>query len=274
MGFPDLTPQHRSLMAKHLTREIYAKLKDAKTSTGYTLDRAIQTGVDNPHLGVGITAGDEESYHVFKEIFDPVIEGWHGFKPDAVHKCDMDPTHIKDGVLPDEFIVSTRIRAGRNIRGFPLPPATSRAHRKGVMNLLESALSSMPGDLAGKFYKLADMTPEEEHKLIEDHFLFQKPGGGTLLEPPAPRATGRRAVGSSTTTTRRSSSGATRRTTCVSSRWRTAATWSASLSASAAPSRTSRRASRPRAASSCTTTTTASSARARPTSARGCAPRS
>ncbi|GLE11121.1 hypothetical protein PINS_up023429 [Pythium insidiosum] len=182
MGFPDLTPQHRSLMAKHLTREIYAKLKDAKTSTGYTLDRAIQTGVDNPHLGVGITAGDEESYHVFKEIFDPVIEGWHGFKPDAVHKCDMDPTHIKDGVLPDEFIVSTRIRAGRNIRGFPLPPATSRAHRKGVMNLLESALSSMPGDLAGKFYKLADMTPEEEHKLIEDHFLFQKPGGGTLLE--------------------------------------------------------------------------------------------
>lgn len=182
LGFPAFTPKHHSLMAKHVSRELYAKLKDLKTSTGYTLDRAIQTGVDNPHLGVGLTAGDEESYHVFKELFDLVIEGWHGFKPDAVHKCDMDPTHIQDGVLPDEFIVSTRIRAGRNIRGLPLPPATSRAHRKDVMNLLESALSSMPGDLAGKFYKLADMTPEDEQKLIEDHFLFQKPGGGTLLE--------------------------------------------------------------------------------------------
>ncbi|DBA05131.1 TPA: hypothetical protein N0F65_004981 [Lagenidium giganteum] len=181
-GYPQFTPAHRSLMAKHLSRDIYAKLKDLKTSTGYTLERAIQTGVDNPHLGVGITAGDEECYQVFQDIFDPVIEGWHGFSKDAVHKCDMDPTHIKDGVLPNEFIVSTRIRAGRNIRGMPLPPATSRAHRKDVMNLLDSALSSMPGDLQGKFYKLSEMTPEDEQKLITDHFLFQKPGGGTLLE--------------------------------------------------------------------------------------------
>lgn len=181
-GFPEFTPKHRSLMAKHLSREIYGKLKDATTSTGYTLERAIQTGVDNPHLGVGITAGDEESYHVFKDIFDPVIEGWHGYKPDAKHKCDLDPSHVTEGDLPNEFIVSTRIRAGRNIRGMPLPPATSRAHRKDVMNLLESALSSMSDDLAGKFYKLSEMTPEEEQKLIEDHFLFQKPGGGTLLE--------------------------------------------------------------------------------------------
>ncbi|OQR85932.1 creatine kinase, mitochondrial precursor [Thraustotheca clavata] len=180
-GYPQFTPAHRSLMSKHLTREIYAKLKDVKTSTGYTLERAIQTGVDNPHLGVGITAGDEESYVLFKEIFDPVIEGWHGYKKDAVHKRDLDPTHLTDAKMPDEYIISTRIRAGRNIRGMPLPPATSRAHRKDVMNLLDSALTAMDGDLKGKFYKLSEMTPAEEQKLIDDHFLFQKPGGGTLL---------------------------------------------------------------------------------------------
>nr|CCA26286.1 creatine kinase putative [Albugo laibachii Nc14] len=181
-GYPQFTPQHRSLMSRFLTRDIYAKLKDVKTSAGYTLERAIQTGVDNPHLGVGITAGDEESYHLFAEIFDPVIEGWHGYPKSATHKCDMDFTHIADAKLPDEFVISTRIRAGRNVRGFPLPPATSRAHRVGVMRLLESALSSMPEGLEGKFYKLAEMTPEEEQTLISDHFLFQKPGGGTLLE--------------------------------------------------------------------------------------------
>ena len=180
-GFPEFTPAHRSLMAKELTRDIYNSLRDKKTSTGYTLENAMQTGVDNPHLGVGITAGDEESYQVFKEIFDPVIEGWHGYKPDAVHKCDLDPAHVTDAQLPDEYIVSTRIRAGRNIRGMPLPPATSRAHRKDVMNLIESALTAMDGDLQGQFYKLAEMTPEDEQKLIDDHFLFQKPGGGTLL---------------------------------------------------------------------------------------------
>lgn len=181
-GYPQFTPHHRSLMSRFLTRDIYAKLKDVKTSAGYTLERAIQTGVDNPHLGVGITAGDEESYHMFAEIFDPVIEGWHGYPKDATHKCDMDFTHIADAKLPDEFVLSTRIRAGRNVRGFPLPPATSRAHRVGVMRLLESALSSMPEGLEGKFYKLAEMTSEEEQTLISDHFLFQKPGGGTLLE--------------------------------------------------------------------------------------------
>lgn len=180
-GYPDLSPAHKSLMAKHLSREIFSSLKEAKTSSGYTLERAIQTGVDNPHLGVGVTAGDEESYTTFKALFDPVIEGWHGYGPDAIHKCDLDPTHLTNATLPDEYIVSTRIRAGRNVRGMPLPPATDRAHRTEVMELLATSLTAMEGDLSGTFYKLAEMTPETETKLIEDHFLFQKPGGGTLL---------------------------------------------------------------------------------------------
>lgn len=180
-GYPTFTPAHRSLMSKCLSQETFTSLKEAVTSTGYTLERAIQTGVDNPHLGVGITAGDEESYETFKAVFDPVIEGWHGYKPDAVHKCDLDPTHVTDAVLPDAYVVSTRIRAGRNIRGMPLPPATDRAHRADVMSLLSSSLEAMSDDLAGKFYKLSDMTASDEQQLIDDHFLFQKPGGGTLL---------------------------------------------------------------------------------------------
>lgn len=45
--FPDLT-KHNNHMAKALTPEIYAKLRDKYTPNGYTLDMAIQTGVDNP----------------------------------------------------------------------------------------------------------------------------------------------------------------------------------------------------------------------------------
>ena len=47
---------------------MYAKLRDRKTPSGYTLDQAIQTGVDNPGhpfiKTVGMVAGDEESYEV------------------------------------------------------------------------------------------------------------------------------------------------------------------------------------------------------------------
>lgn len=55
-------------MASHLTPAVYAKLCDKATPNGYTLDQAIQTGVDNPGhpfiKTVGMVAGDEESYEV------------------------------------------------------------------------------------------------------------------------------------------------------------------------------------------------------------------
>lgn len=39
---------HKSLLSKYLTADMYAKLRDVATPSGYTLDRAIQNGVDNP----------------------------------------------------------------------------------------------------------------------------------------------------------------------------------------------------------------------------------
>ena len=47
---------------------MYAKLRDRITSSGYTIDDAIQVGVDNPGVPsrqyFGVSAGDEESYKV------------------------------------------------------------------------------------------------------------------------------------------------------------------------------------------------------------------
>ncbi len=45
--FPDLT-KHNNHMALALTKDIYARLRDKQTPSGYTLDDVIQTGVDNP----------------------------------------------------------------------------------------------------------------------------------------------------------------------------------------------------------------------------------
>jgi len=65
--YPDLR-KHNNCMASHLTPAIYAKLCDKATPNGFTLDEAIQTGVDNPGhpfiKTVGMVAGDEESYGV------------------------------------------------------------------------------------------------------------------------------------------------------------------------------------------------------------------
>ena len=61
-NFPDLS-QHNNWMSRCLTQEIYDRLSSRKTPSGFTLDKAIQTGVDNPGhpfiMTVGCVAGDE-----------------------------------------------------------------------------------------------------------------------------------------------------------------------------------------------------------------------
>ena len=185
MSYPDLST-HNNHMAKQLTREIYKKLAPLKTPNGFTLDRAIQTGVDNPGhpfiMTVGMVAGDEESYDVFADLFDPVIEARHSFKKTDNHQTDLDPTHLVGGDdLDPNYVLSSRVRTGRSIKGFCLPPFCSRAERKGVEKVVTKALENMTGDLKGKYYPLSNMTEEEQQQLIDDHFLFDKPVSPLLL---------------------------------------------------------------------------------------------
>ncbi|KAF6129382.1 creatine kinase B [Phyllostomus discolor] len=97
--FPDLS-SHNNHMAKVLTPELYAELRAKCTPSGFTLDDVIQTGVDNPGhpyiMTVGCVAGDEESYEVFKDLFDPIIEDRHGgYKPSDEHKTDLNPDNLQ-----------------------------------------------------------------------------------------------------------------------------------------------------------------------------------
>ncbi|KAJ1482944.1 ATP:guanido phosphotransferase [Baffinella frigidus] len=107
---PPLTDEDKSLMRKVMTPELFAKLKDVKSSKGYSLSNAMQAGVLRPHLGVGFTAGDEECFTLFKDIIYPIVqecftlfkdmiypivEGWHKFDPATQeHTSDLDWSKI------------------------------------------------------------------------------------------------------------------------------------------------------------------------------------
>ncbi|XP_023699003.1 creatine kinase, mitochondrial 2a (sarcomeric) [Paramormyrops kingsleyae] len=178
--FPDLR-QHNNCMASALTPAIYSKLRDKCTPSGWTLDQCIQTGVDNPGhpfiKTVGMVAGDEETYEVFADIFDPVIKDRHnGYDPRRMkHPTDLDSSKITSGMFDDRYVLSSRVRTGRSIRGLSLPPACSRAERREVERVVVQALSGLKGDLSGKYYSLGEMTEKEQQQLIDDHFLFDKP---------------------------------------------------------------------------------------------------
>ncbi|KFP68277.1 hypothetical protein N322_09368, partial [Cariama cristata] len=145
--YPDLR-KHNNCMASNLTPAIYARLCDKATPNGWTLDQCIQTGVDNPGhpfiKTVGMVAGDEETYEVFADLFDPVIQERHnGYNPRTMkHVTDLDATKIKFGHFDERYVLSSRVRTGRSIRGLSLPPV-SRAERRGML-LLRRAAPALP----------------------------------------------------------------------------------------------------------------------------------
>ncbi len=87
-NFPNISSKHRSLTCKALKAnpDLYYKYANVKTPMGFTFDQAIQAGLDAPHLGVGIVAGEAAAYETYKDIMDVVLEGWHGYKPTDSHK--------------------------------------------------------------------------------------------------------------------------------------------------------------------------------------------
>merc|ERR1719207_156232 len=178
--------------------EIYTQLKDKKTKKGVTLAANIKTGMDNkghPMIKiVGMTAGDEDSYEVFKDLFDPVIDIRHGgYAPDAKHPTDLDVSKLSTTVIDPtgKFVISTRVRTGRSIRGLRLPPCITKNERREVERIMAKALLGLQGELKGDYYplahsnsylpKLGGMSPDEEDKMREDHFLFQEPDSTLLL---------------------------------------------------------------------------------------------
>jgi creatine kinase len=72
-----------------------------------------------------------------------------------------------------EYVVSTRVRAARNISGFSLPAGASREDRQGVEQVLQQAFSGLAGELAGTYYSLGGLTAEQTKFLLEKGFLFQ-----------------------------------------------------------------------------------------------------
>merc|ERR1719436_2132528 len=170
--FPLIKSTH-SLVAKHVTPEKWSKLGGLSTKTsGFTLAQAIACAVEFDDQHCGIYAGDADSYKVFAEVFDPIIEEYHGLPPGFKHTSDMDVGKIQGNIEPAAPVKSVRIRVGRSIDGFGLSPGITREQRLAQETLMKSAFAKLQGDLAGKYFPLLGMNEADRQQLVDDHFLF------------------------------------------------------------------------------------------------------
>ena len=196
---PDFS-KHNNFMAEFFREhpEVYDKLKDKVTSSGVTLAQCMKTGVDNPghpHIKtVGLVAGDEESYQTFYEIFEPVTSARHGgLAPDFVQPTDMDLSKLKNTDIDpyNKYVLTSRVRTGRSVRTFKLPPTISFGERRALEKLVTGALLDMGGDLKGDYFPLHGsksypakpngMSEEQEKQLRSTGNLFQEPDSTLLL---------------------------------------------------------------------------------------------
>jgi len=164
------------MLCKYLTPEVFDRLKDLKTANGFTLEQAINSGVQNIDSGIGVYAGDEESYELFAPLFDTIIEAYHGFGKEDKHQSNLNPNDL-NAPNPDpegNYIVSTRIRVGRNVDNMPLGTAISKEQRDQVESSVVEGLSRLKGELSGRYYPLLGMDKEAQDALIKDHFLFKE----------------------------------------------------------------------------------------------------
>jgi len=203
---PDLS-KHNNIMANVLKKnpELYHKLKDRKTKNGVTLAKCIKTGMDNPGhpmiKTVGMVLGDEESYETFKELFDPVIARRHNNYPyDAIQPTNLDLNKLSNTKIDPtcttpyehgKYVLTTRCRTGRSVRGFKLPPSCSFDERRKLEAVIVKGLLSLEGDLAGDYFPLNGsksyapkpngMTHDKEEELRNAGNLFQEPDSTLLL---------------------------------------------------------------------------------------------
>jgi len=196
---PDLS-NHSSFFADVMKAnpDLYKKLKDKKTKLGCTLGHCIKTGIDNPGhpmiKTVGMVAGDDECYELFKELFDPVISARHnGYAPDAKHPTDLDVSKLSDTKIDPtgKYVITSRCRTGRSVKGFKLPPVCTFEERRATEKAVVKGLLALEGDLKGDYYPLNGsrsyepkpngMTVEKEEQLRTNGNLFQEPDSTLLL---------------------------------------------------------------------------------------------
>ncbi|NXT33356.1 KCRB kinase, partial [Pelecanoides urinatrix] len=182
--FPDLSV-HNNHMAKVLTLDLYKKLRDKQTSSGFTLDDVIQTGVDNPGNGRGpglVLSSRVPCCDVTYQFPDTSIIN---IKMAQLNNQRLPPdeeypdlsTHNNHMAKVLTLDLYKKLRDRVTPSGFTLDDVI----QTGVDNPGKMPLGSLKGDLKGKYYALRNMTDAEQQQLIDDHFLFDKPVSPLLL---------------------------------------------------------------------------------------------
>lgn len=164
----------QSLTKKYLPCEVWDWLS-IQTSYGTTIYDCCKSGLECPESKIGLYAPDPEVYDKFSKLFYPLISEYHKVDvKDLIFVHDFgNPSELVDWpILFQDQIISTRVRVGRTVKGFPMASKLTRENRLELELRIKEALSKLDGDLAGSYRSLTEMSYDERNVLIEQHLMY------------------------------------------------------------------------------------------------------
>ncbi|XP_065816888.1 zgc:172076 isoform X3 [Labrus bergylta] len=169
--FPDLC-RNSTWMGRILTPAMYRRQFDRCTRSGVIFDDVIRPGLEEPGdwsgpVSVGCVAGDAQSYVLFCDFFDRVIEAFHGHKVTSqTPENDFNYDNLKGGDDLDRlYVVSCEVSVIRGVEDFSFPTHCSRGERRQLLSLASRALQQLQDQLPGCLLSLEDLNQEQQREL-------------------------------------------------------------------------------------------------------------
>lgn len=136
--------KNNSIVLPYLTESILCELDETETSNGFKMKDALRRAVHEQDK-VGIIAGDEESYVLFKSVFDPLVKEIHGINAQRLPISNFKQEEVDKTLSDKHCVLSCRIRVVRSLKGFPFSWFCTREERVTIETIVTNALEKLTG---------------------------------------------------------------------------------------------------------------------------------
>ncbi|KAM6940485.1 creatine kinase M-type [Xenentodon cancila] len=166
--FPDLC-RNSTWMGRILTPAMYRRQFNRCTQSGVIFDDIIRPSIEEPGdcsgpVSVGCVAGDAQSYILFCDFFDRVIEAHHEHKISSqTPESDFNYDNLKGGDdLDRSYAVCCEVSAVRGVEDFCFPTHCSRGERRQLLSLARKALQRLGDELPGRLLLLEELNQDQQ----------------------------------------------------------------------------------------------------------------
>mmetsp|Transcript_7756 Transcript_7756/g.14735 ORF Transcript_7756/g.14735 Transcript_7756/m.14735 type:complete len:738 (-) Transcript_7756:209-2422(-) len=148
LTFPEIPQSSPAILKRHLTKELWQSLAHRNTSNGFGVNDLINLA---PDASVGLVAKDSDSFTVFGDLINPVINELHGSSPYVKGIDFQGEDHDPEAV----FVRSSRVRFSRSLKGRKFVPGLSIEEKEDIEQMFKVAFQK----LQGQYISLASADP-------------------------------------------------------------------------------------------------------------------